>query len=309
MGIYLVTGGAGFIGSHLADALLKQGHQVVVADNLSTGRRENIPAGAQFIEVDLCHPDALDTLPNESYDGILHMAAQSSGAIGQKDPDFDCRTNTLATIKLAQWSLARDIPRFLYASTMTVYGQSNTEPLDEDAPCQPISYYGASKLASENYLRVSGMDGLNVTVFRLYSVYGSKQNLGNLYQGMVSIYLAYLLRGDSVPVTGSLDRYRDFVFVGDVVEAFLAALERPSSPSPLYNVGSGRRTTVRDLLDKLVNHMGLPPDHPIEEQAGSPNDVFGSVANIDRIGQELGWAPQTSLGEGLKKMIAWAIKQ
>jgi len=302
----LVTGGAGFIGSALARALVGTGHDVVIADNLLTGKRENVPQGAAFVEIDVADGDALASLPGGGYDVVAHLAAQSSGAIGQTNPYADMRTNVGATLLLSRWAIERRVPRFLYTSSMTVYGQGNRQPVDETAPCMPVSYYGASKLAAENYLRLAAGDGLNVTCLRLYNVYGRGQNLGNLYQGMASIYLAYLLRNVPVPVTGSLDRYRDFVHVDDVVEALLLALHRPATSSLVYNIGVGKSTTVRDLLRILIAAMELPKDPPIEEGAGSPSDVFGSVANAGRACKELGWSPRVELTRGLGDMVAWA---
>jgi UDP-glucose 4-epimerase len=305
----LVTGGAGFIGSALARGLLANGHEVVIIDNLSTGKRANVPAKAAFVEADLADPAALALIPTGRYDAVAHLAAQSSGTIGQADPYADLRVNVGATLLLAHWCRARGVKRFVYTSSMTVYGQGNREPVDESAACAPVGYYGASKLAAENYLRLAAAEGLNVTSFRLYNVYGRGQNLGNLYQGMASIYLAYLLKGVTVPVTGSFDRYRDFVHVDDVVVVLAESLRRPATPSPVYNIGTGRKTTVREILALLVKAMGLPADHPVEEQAGSPSDVFGSVANARRARDELGWSPRIALADGIADMVAWAKTQ
>lgn len=302
----LVTGGAGFIGSALARRLLSDGHDAVIVDNLSTGRRQNVPPGARFIDADLGDPASLAAMPAGRFDAVAHLAAQSSGAIGQADPYADMRVNAGATLLLAQWCRKHGVPRLIFTSSMTVYGHGNREPVDEATPGAPISYYGATKLAAETYLRLAANEGLSVTSFRLYNVYGRGQNLGNLYQGMASIYLAYLLKGVTVPVTGRLDRYRDFVHVDDTVTALTAALVRPATPSTIYNIGTGRKTTVREILDLLIRAMGLPTDYPIEEQAGSPSDVFGSVANARRAGAELGWSPKVALADGVADMVAWA---
>jgi UDP-glucose 4-epimerase len=141
---------------------------------------------------------------------------------------------------------------------------------------------------------------------RFYNVYGRGQNIGNIYQGMVSIYLAYLLKRATVPVTGSLDRYRDFTHVEDVAEVLMRALTQPQPPFDVFNVGTGVKTTVRELLAKLVAAMELPPDHPIEECAGSASDVFGSVADIRHASAQLGWKPRVALDEGLADMVVWA---
>ncbi len=302
----LVTGGAGFIGSALARRLIAEGHAVVVVDNLSTGKRTNVPVEADLIVADVADPATLERIAPGAYDAVLHLAAQSSGAIGQSNPYLDLQTNVASTLLLSRWCIAHGIPRFIYTSSMTVYGQGNRDPVDENVACRPISYYGASKLASESYLRLAGDDGLNVTSLRLYNVYGRGQNLANLYQGMASIYLAYLLKGVCVPVTGSFDRYRDFVPVDDVVEAAMLSLKRPKTASFVYNIGTGRKTTVSELLRMLIDAMGLAPGHPVEEREGSPSDVFGSIANSRRAHDELGWKAGISLKEGLSDMVAWA---
>jgi UDP-glucose 4-epimerase len=196
----------------------------------------------------------------------------------------------------------------LFASSMTVYGHGNREPVPESTHCVPISYYAASKLASENYLRLAANQGLNTVCMRFYNVYGRGQNIGNLDQGMVSIFLAYLLKGVSVPVTGSLDRYRDFVHVDDAVDSLARGLAGTRVPFEVFNIGNGKKTTVRELLEKLVSAMDLRPDHPIVELAGSPSDVFGSVADTSHARTELGWEPRTGLDEGLADMAAWARK-
>jgi UDP-glucose 4-epimerase len=302
----LITGGAGFIGSALARSLIAAGHEVVVVDDLSTGNKDNVPKAAHFVFAELADPNALALIPDGDYGAAVHLAAQSSGAIGQKYPYADMQTNVGSAVLLSHWCLERSVPRFLFASSMTVYGLGNREPVPETTLCVPISYYGASKFACENYLRLAAHEGLTVTCMRFYNVYGRGQNIGNIYQGMVSIYLAYLLKRVTVPVTGSLDRYRDFVHVDDVVDGLMRVLDRPQAPFEVFNIGTGIKTTVRELLAKLIAAMDLPPGHPIEECAGSASDVFGSVADIRRASTQLGWKPRIPLDEGLADMVAWA---
>src|SRR5262249_48944058 len=165
----LITGGAGFIGSTLARRLVATGQEVVVIDNLSTGTRENVPPAAHFVFADLTDPSALGMIPNLDYDAVVHLAAQSSGALSQKYPYADMRTNVGPTLQLSRWCLERSVPRFLFASSMTVYGHGNREPVAESTLCVPISYYAASKLASENYLRLAANEGLNAVCMRFYN--------------------------------------------------------------------------------------------------------------------------------------------
>jgi UDP-glucose 4-epimerase len=300
----LVTGGAGFIGSHLAAGLLARGHDVVVLDDLSNGRRENVPSGCALIEADAGVPATLARLP--LVDSVVHFAAQSSGPVSADVPYKDLQSNAASTLLLSRWCIERGIRRFVYASSMAIYGNPPELPVSEDAPRIPLSYYGVSKLTSEHLLRVAAQEGLHPTALRFFSVYGPGQNLDNVKQGIVSIYLAYLLRADHVPVTGSLDRFRDLVHVDDVVRLCADVLERESTPEPAYNVGGGRPTTVRQLLDALIAAAELPRDFPIRELPGSSSDQFGLYADISRARRDFGWTPAVDLTAGLRSMAQWA---
>ena len=303
---FLVTGGAGFIGSCLARRLVAEGHNVVIVDNLFTGARANLPPEAVFIEGDVGHADTIARLPVRSYDAVCHLAAQSSGAVSMEQPVYDINTNAVSTLLLIRWCQERGVRRFVYASSMAVYGNPSSSPVSEDAPLAPVSYYGVSKLASEHLLRVAAHGGLSVTMFRMFNVYGPGQNLANLRQGMASIYLAYLLAKKEVPVTGSLDRFRDFVYIDDVIDAWIAVLFQPSAPSAVYNLGSGGPTTVRTLLAELIAACGLPADYPIRECPALPGDQFGLFSDRTRAATEIGWRAKTPLATGLPRMVAWA---
>ena len=305
----IVTGGAGFIGSHLVKRLLNLGHEVVLIDNFSSGNRDNVPPGTDCMEIDLSETDFITKLPNGNYDAVCHLAAQSAGALSAANPLYDLQTNAMSTLLLSRWCIDQGISRFLYASSMVAYGNSDKSPVSEDELCVPRSYYGVSKLTSEHLLRLAGVDGLNVTCFRMFSVYGPGQDLGNVKQGMVSIFLSYMLRGVEVPVTGSLERFRDFVYVEDVVDAWVSALDMPHTPKQSYNVGSGLGTSVRDLLSSLIGALNLSSDYPIRELEGNLSDQFGLYADISDTMNDLGWKPQTSLDDGLRLMVDWARTQ
>jgi UDP-glucose 4-epimerase len=213
----------------------------------------------------------------------------------------------VSTLLLSRWCLERGVQRFVYASSMAVYGNVEQLPASEDrTPCVPRSYYGVSKLTSEHLLRVAAQDGLRSTSLRFFTVYGPGQDLDNLQQGIVSIYLAYMLRSTEVPVTGSLDRFRDLVHVDDVVELCAGVAARPSTPAPVYNVGLGRPVTVRELLRRLIEALGLPEDFPIRELPGAASDQFGLYADISRARADLDWKPRVDLASGLRGMAAWA---
>lgn len=305
----LVTGGAGFIGSALAHRLIDEGYQVSVVDNLSTGKQANVPKEAEFIQYDVAKSDCLEHLPSGKFDAVCHLAAQSSGPVSIEMPYYDLQANAASTLLLSRWCIKNNISRFLYASSMTVYGNKHSSPVSEDAICEPIAYYGVSKLASEHLLRLASLEGLQTTSFRMFSVYGPGQNLGNLKQGMASIFMAYLLRGEEVPVTGSLERFRDFIYIDDVVDAWVRALNMKQTPAPIYNLGTGKATTVSELLKTLIDVIGLDKKHPIKELAGSAFDQFGLTANISLAEKDLNWKPKMDLYNGLGKMAAWAKKE
>ena len=300
----LVTGGAGFIGSHLARELARRDHEVVVVDNLSNGRRDNVPDGCLFLESDLGRPEALESLPD--VDAVVHFAAQSSGPASGQIPYADLQSNSASTLLLSRWCIARGISRFVYASSMAVYGNPERLPVTEDAPCVPRSYYGVSKLASEHMLRIAAYEGLQPTCLRFFSVYGPGQNLVNLQQGIVSIYLAYLLSSDELPVTGSLDRFRDLVHVDDVVRLCAAVVEAKSTPEFVYNVGGGVAVRIRELIEALRRAVGASDDFPVRELSGSPSDQFGLYADISRVARDFDWSPRVELRTGLDGMVEWA---
>lgn len=306
---YLVTGGAGFIGSHLARRLLEQGHRVTVADNLFTGFACKVPSGAGFIEVDIGAEDATRRLPQKRFDAVLHLAAQSSGEISFERPEYDVMTNVMGTLNMLRWCEATGTRRFLLASSMSVYGDVEDTPIVENHPRRPNTPYGAGKLAGEGYLNVFSRRGLKTTCLRLFNVYGPGQNLDNMKQGMVSIYLRYVLDGKPVLVKGPGERFRDVIYIADVVDAWLTVLNNPASFGQTYNVGTGRKTRVSDLVRKVIAAFGHSPDaYPVVYADGTPGDQFGIVADSSKIRQELGWFAKTSLDEGLSRMANWALE-
>lgn len=304
MGSYLVTGIAGFIGSAVAAALIKAGHGVVGIDNLSTGFRENVPEGTEFIEAN-CQDGELyeKKLTGRKFDAIFHIAGQSSGEISFDDPVYDLRTNTESTLRLLRFAVASGIKRVIYASSMSVYGIRPDEPVTEDAPAMPESFYGVGKLASEHYLRLYEQFGIRSTALRLFNVYGPGQNLNNLRQGMVSIFMYMMFRDRHIHVKGSPNRYRDFIYIDDVVRAFLACLNSPASEGHAINIGGTGKVLVGDLVEKIV---ALPFNPPTVEYSGSTaGDVHGIHADITRAVRLLGYEPEVYLEEGLDRMYAW----
>lgn len=301
MSRYLVTGAGGFIGSAIARRLVGEGHDVATIDNLSTGHVGNIPEDVLFIRGDCADPSVYDKIPQERYDAIFHIAGQSSGEISFDDPIYDIKTNAESTLLLLKFALKNGCKRFIYAGSMSVYGVQPDRPVSENDPCAPESFYGIGKLASEHYMRIYENYGINSTSLRLFNVYGPGQNLANLKQGMVSIFLAQMLQNSKIHVKGSAERFRDFIYIDDVVEAFVRCFVKPDSHNKVINVGTGIKTTVAELVEQLVSNY----DSEIEVtyEGGTPGDIHGICSDKSRMDDLLGAWKKTDLSDGIKSYV------
>ena len=311
MADYLVTGVGGFIGAAVTARLIEAGHGVVGVDNLTTGYPENIPAGTEFFKADCQDASLYQRLPQRKYDAILHIAGQSSGEISFDDPVYDLRTNAESTLHLLKFALKTGCTRLVYASTMSVYGMQPDRPVQEDAPCFPHSFYGVGKLASEHYLRLYEQYGIASTALRLFNVYGPGQNMANLRQGMVSIFMAMMIADGRVQVKGSPDRYRDFVYIDDVVDAFLLCLENSEAArAGVFNIAGSGKVTVGELLAKMAAlQTGRTGEEPeIRFEGSTAGDIPGIHADLGHAAKVLGYTPKVSLDDGLARMYAWAVK-
>ena len=246
MANYIITGVAGFVGSAVARALLAEGHTIVGVDNLSSGRTETIPQGIEFIRAACHEPDLYTTkIPKKPYDAILHIAGQNSGELSFADPVYDLQANTESTLHLLRFAREVGCKRFVYASSKAVYGDQPDEPVQEEAKLQPRSCYGVAKMTSEHYLRLFEQFGISSTALRLFSVYGPGQDMV-IRQGMVSTFMTMVVQAGHIHIKGSPNRFRDFVYIDDVVEAFIQSLKRPQSGGMAINVaGSSRVATER----------------------------------------------------------------
>lgn len=284
---YLVTGGAGFVGSKITDKLISQGHQVVIIDNLSTGYLENVNPNAIFIKGDCSDVKIISKLERFEFDAILHIAGQSSGEISFEDPIYDINSNTVSTLLLLQYAVKTKCRRVIYASTMSVYGQqAGKDCFSEEDQTNPMSFYAVGKLASENYLKIYARNyGINFTALRYFNIYGPGQNLENLQQGMISIYLKQLIDPsfENIIVKGALERFRDFIYIDDIVSITTSFIFQESTFNEIINIGTGKMTSVNDLLFLLKTHTGISKE--IDFQPGTPGDQFGIYANINKLGQ------------------------
>lgn len=309
----LVTGGAGFIGSHLVDRLLRDGHQVVVVDNESTGLRENVPSAARYIKGDVSRSEDLDDAFAGGLDAVCHIAGQVSLIRSYTDAGVDIRTNVLGTLNVLQQCVKHRVARFLFAASMQAYGNTTVVPTPEDTPCEPASYYGITKYAAERYVRTTAERPdlgftFNVTCFRMYNVYGPRQAVNNPYQGVLGIFIGNVLRGERITIYGDGVQSRDFVYIDDVVEAWAGALSNPASYGGVFNLGSGRQTAIRDLARLVAETVAGRPDYPIVHEATRPGELRSVEADITRARDLLGWEPRVSFERGLAETAAWAVR-
>jgi len=297
----LITGVAGFIGSNVAARFLREGYAVVGVDDLSNGRIDNVPAGVQFISGDLAQMSTISLIPKDCRK-VLHLAGQSSGEISFDDPVADLEKNTVSTLNLIRFGIENRVERLVYASSMSVYGAVEDGPVTESHACSPLSCYGVGKCAAEEYLRVYQYKLPSVSM-RMFNVYGPGQDMSNLRQGMVSIYLAQALSSGRVEVKGSINRFRDFIFIDDVVEAWFRAAIYSSAIGQTLNIGTGVKTTVGTLLQKICE---LVPGSDYFVKGTTPGDQSGIFSDSANMKTYLGMNSFTSLDTGLKKFVDWA---
>ncbi|MGC6413876.1 MAG: NAD-dependent epimerase/dehydratase family protein [Bacteroidia bacterium] len=302
----LVTGAAGFIGSALANVLNKNGYKTITIDDLSSGNRENIPRDTLFIHGNCADENVVSSLTKYPISTIIHLAGQSSGEVSFYDPISDQKSNTTSTILLLRYAKEKGIKKFIYASSMSVYGDHVRLPVHEEMATVPNSFYAVGKLASENYLRLFSSKNLLTTALRFFNVYGPGQNLSNLRQGMLSIYLAQALFERRILVKGDLNRFRDLIYIDDVVSAIIALLDNNwTRNNSVYNLSSGYPVKVSEMLDAIK--AGMNEDIPVEVTNSTPGDQYGIYGSSYTFQKEFNWKPQTRHEEGIINMIKWAL--
>lgn len=302
---YLVTGGGGFIGSQLVKYLSNRKVIIYIIDDLSTGYKENIlkKKNIIFIKGDCANEMILNKINKIKFDTIFHIAGQSSGEISFDSPKNDLNRNLLSTIALAQFAIKYRVRKFIYASSMSVYGDLKKNKLQahESSSCNPLSFYGLSKITSEKYIKIFSHMGLNYTILRLFNVYGPNQNLKNLRQGMISIYLAQLLKSNKIIIKGALNRFRDFIYIDDVVKILDLCAKKKITKNKIYNVSTGNKTTVKKII-KLIRKITKKKIRVIIK-GPTPGDQFGIFANPRLIKKDLKIKYFTSINNGILKMI------
>jgi UDP-glucose 4-epimerase len=308
----LVTGAAGFIGSHIADALVARGDEVVVLDDLSNGERENVPDGAAFVQGDVRDPDAVDRAFQalDGIDGVCHLAGQASTFKSFDAPAWDMDVNGVGTARVLEGARRHGASTFVYASSMTAYGHPERLPVTEDQRCAPVSYYGVTKWAAERAVLLSASPGamnLRATCFRMFNVYGPRQSLTNPYQGVLGIFLGNVLRGEPIRIFGDGEQSRDFVYVEDVARAWVAALDHPPAEPAAVNLGTDTQTSINALWRAAVAACGEDPSTwPVSYEEGRPGDQRHMRADISRAADLLGWQPAVELADGMRRTADWA---
>ena len=288
---------AGFIGSHVARRFIEQKYEVYGIDDLSTGYKKNVPTGVKFIKADLAKKNTYKFLP-KNCDYILHLAGQSSGEISFSNPISDLEKNTVSTIRLIKYGIKSKTKKFLFASSMSVYGKLKKNKFKETDSCFPLSCYGTSKLSSEKYLEIF-KEKLPYVSLRMFSVYGPGQDMKNLKQGMISIYLAQALKNKKVIVKGSLNRQRDFIYIDDVVECWFKAVVNKKCKNMIINVGTGKSVKVKKLLNLIKKLL----DAKIKLAGPTFGDQNKVCSNNHLLKTKLKIRKFTSLNTGLRYFI------
>ncbi len=298
----LVTGGAGFIGSHLVDRLVQEGHEVIVVDNLSMGKRRNLNRSARFYKIDIQSWRLERVFRNERPNVVMHLAAQMDTRKSVEDPIFDAQVNILGTLNILEQAVKHGVRKIVFSSSGgAIYGEQDTYPAPEVHATKPLSPYGLSKLCGEQYLSYyQRIGGLQVVNLRYANVYGPRQDPEG-EAGVVAIFIQKLLKNEQAVINGNGRQTRDFVYVEDVVEANLATLGQDVEGT--YNVGTGVETSINDLFRILIQHTGSM----CKEVHGpaKKGEQARSVIDAGKLRNEISWEPRMSLSDGLKRTVEY----
>jgi len=298
----LVSGGAGFIASHLTDKLIDKGHNVVVIDNLSTGKKENLNPQAKFYETDICNSEIAQIFIEEKPEIVFHFAAQIDVRKSVKDPIQDAKVNILGSLNLLQNCQKNEVKKFIFASSGgAIYGDTDVIPTPETHAENPESPYGICKLTIEKYLHFyKETFGLNYTALRLANVYGPRQNSKG-EAGVIAVFCDKMLKNEEVVINGDGEQTRDFVSVDDVVNACLLSIEQEKSD--IYNIGTGIETNINEIFRKIKE---LTNSNCEEIHApAKPGEQKRSCLDFSKAKKELGWEPKYDLEKGLEETIKW----
>ena len=309
----LVTGGAGFIGSHTVDLLMERGHRVSVLDDLSTGRRTNLAHWENHPNFAFVHADVTSDLTaafdrmvlrHGRIDRIAHFAAQTAVPISMDDPLGDIRVNLGGTVRVLEYARTHEVAKVLFASSSAVYDDGAPLPVSEDSSARPASPYGVDKLAAELYLDYyARLHGLTFTALRFMNVYGPRQDPGSWYSGVISIFLDRAVSGQPITIFDDGEQTRDFVYVTDVAHAVVDALISDAADDAIVNVGTGVEVTINALARTILELTASAS--PLRYEPARPGDIRRSVTTMDKAVALLRFRPRVELRDGLERTLAW----
>lgn len=297
----LITGCAGFIGSSFLKSIINKNYKIIGIDDLSTGNIKNLPKDKKFrfIKGDCGDSNILNKI-KDNVDIIYHFAGQSSGEKSFYDPINDIDRNLFSTIKLLNFYLKKKSRQFIYASSMSVYGNKNKKVSESDS-CNPISFYGLSKLSSENFISMFAKKKVNYTILRFFNVYGEGQSLDNLRQGMIRIYLTQILKNKNLIVKGSTRRFRDFIYIEDVNKILEKLIANKRCYNQVFNVGFGKKYTVNQVINLIKKK--IKKKFKVKIKPNTPYDQFGIYSDNRKLITTIKYKPKYSLSEGLDKFL------
>ena len=296
----LVTGGAGFIGSHIVDRLIENGYDVIILDNLTTGNKSNINPKAEFINADIRDKDLAEKINFKDVEAVFHQAAQINVRYSVENPVYDGDVNVLGTINILELMRKYDINKIIFASSGgAVYGEPNYLPVDENHPINPLSPYGLSKYVGEEYIKLyNRLYGIEYAILRYSNVYGERQDPRG-EAGVISIFVDRMLNNKNPTIFGDGNQTRDFVYVGDVAKANLMALNWKNE---IVNIGTGKETSVNELFNIIKHEIGFEGDAIYDKPR--EGEVYRIYLNIEKA-ESLGWKPEVDLREGIRRVVNW----
>ena len=306
--VALVTGIAGFIGSNIAERLLSLGYDLIGVDNLSTGKLSNLPVSKsiKMYTGDIADRNFIEKVfKKEKIDIVFHLAGNASIVSASANPTSDVSNNLITTINIVDLCIKYKIPRLLHASTMVVYGAQNVHKKETDC-CVPTSTYGLTKYAGERYVMNAGARSdlsfnFNVSAFRMFNVFGPKQDLDNPYQGVIAIFIGNALKDRVTTIHGSGKQTRDFIYIDDVVNAWIMSIENKDTFNQVMNLGSGNDHSINEILKMVQKHIN--PQMKVQRENLRQGDISRCVANNSKIKKILKWKPSNTLDAGFDKLI------
>ncbi len=303
----LVTGGAGFIGSHLAEELICNGHEVVVLDDLSGGFVDNVPMGARFVQGSILDVELINRLFTEhKFEYVYHLAAYAAEGLSHFIKRFNYNNNLIGSVNLINAAVNYDVRCFVFTSSIAVYGASPELPMTELTPPHPEDSYGIAKLAVEQELAVcKEMFDLNFIIFRPHNVYGEKQNIGDKYRNVVGIFMNQILQNKPMTIFGDGNQTRAFSYIGDITPVMARAIETPEAYNQIFNIGADQPYSVNELAEAVASAMGVEANIV---HLPARNEVLNAYSSHEKVYRIFGETPRTSLQDGLARMAAW-VKQ